>query len=44
MGYTKVFNHPQPHTTIHNHPNITQKSQNVYVNSETDVDIDNDMK
>ena len=43
----------QPPTTIHNHPKITQKSQNLSqavmllhldVNNETDVDFDNEMK
>ena len=29
MGYTKVCNQPQPPTTIHNHPKITQKSHNL---------------
>ena len=54
---TTIHNHLQPSTTIqkntHNHPKITQKSQNLSqtvmlcildVNPETDVDFDSDMK
>ena len=51
--YTKLCNHPQPSTTTHNHPKITQKSQNLLqtvmllhldVNTETEVDFDSEMK
>ena len=44
---TTTHNQPQSPTntpkTTHNHPKITQKRQNFF-NTETDVDIDSDMK
>ena len=44
---TNTRNYPKPPTNIpkttHNHPKITQKRQNLF-NTETDVDIDSDMK
>ena len=40
-------NHPQlsaiTYATTHNHPKITHKRQKIF-NTETDVDIDSDMK
>ena len=48
MGYTKLCNHPQPATTIRNHPKMTQRSQNLLqtvmllhldANTETEVDF-----
>ena len=49
---TAIQNHPQPSTTTHSHPQITQKRQNLShtvtllhldANTETDVDFDSDM-
>ena len=53
MGYTKVCNHPQAPTNIHNHLKVVKKAKTYHkhvcyctldVNTETDVGFDTNMK